>query len=90
MPTDVGTALALVNQGLGIKDKESRFRINVARLIQLKRLVVLTHNLFKKRVRLIQPLRMRLIQVTSNYFSFWHGRIIVRLDSNGLSQARVF
>jgi hypothetical protein len=33
---------------------------------------------------------MRLIQVTSNYFSFWHGRIIVRLDSNGLSQARVF
>jgi len=33
MPTDVGTALALVSQRFGIKDKEPGLRIDVARLI---------------------------------------------------------
>jgi hypothetical protein len=79
MPTDVGTALALVCQGFGVEDKEPSFGVKIPRFIQLKRLVVLTHNLFIKRVRLIQPLRVRLIQVTANYISFRHGSIIVCL-----------
>jgi hypothetical protein len=33
MPADVGTALALVSQRFGIKDKETSLRINVPRLI---------------------------------------------------------
>jgi len=90
MPTDVRTAFALVSQRLGIKDKEPSFGVNISRLIQPKRPVVLRHDCFIKGVRLIQPLRVRLIQITSNYISFGHWRTIVCLDATGLSQARVF
>ena len=40
MPADVGAALALVSQRFGVEDEEPSFGVSVARLIQLKRLVV--------------------------------------------------
>ena len=79
MPTNVCTAFALVKQRFRIEDKEPCFRVNVARFIEIQRLLMLRHDLRIKRVRLIQPLRMRLIQVATNYISFWHWKIIVFL-----------
>jgi hypothetical protein len=35
MPTDVGTALALFNQGFGVEYKEPGFWVNIARLALL-------------------------------------------------------
>jgi hypothetical protein len=38
-------------------------------------------------VRLIQPVRVGLIQVTTNYISFWHKNIMVCLDSDRTAMA---
>ena len=79
MPANICTAFALFHQRFGIEDKEPCFRVNVARFIEIQRLLVLRHDLRIKRVRLIQPLRVRLIQVATNYIFFRHWKIIVCL-----------
>ncbi len=58
MPANVRAALTQVSESFCIEYKKAGFWVNVSRLFENYRLVVLMHNLLEKRVRLAQPLRV--------------------------------
>jgi hypothetical protein len=72
MPADIRAALTLVSERFGVENKEPCFRVQITGLSKNKRLAVLEHDLFKERVRLAQPLRVWLIQVTAGGLFSWH------------------